>query len=279
MPATAETTHDVVVLGGGSGGYACALRAAQLGMSVALVEKDLLGGTCLHRGCIPTKALLHAAEVADAARDAGQFGVRATLNGIDMPAVTAYREGVVGRLHKGLQGLVTASRMDYVEGEGRLEDGTTVVVGDRRLVGRHVVLATGSYARTLPGLEIGGRVMTSDEAIGLDHVPDRVVVLGGGVIGVELASAMRSFGAEVTIVEALPRLVAAEEPAVSKALERAFRKRGITVRTGMRFDAVKDDGDAVTVRLDGGDELVADILLVAVGRGRSPTGWATPRPG
>ncbi len=267
MPATAETTHDVVVLGGGSGGYACALRAAQLGMSVALVEKDLLGGTCLHRGCIPTKALLHAAEVADAARDAGQFGVRATLNGIDMPAVTAYREGVVGRLHKGLQGLVTASRMDYVEGEGRLEDGTTVVVGDRRLVGRHVVLATGSYARTLPGLEIGGRVMTSDEAIGLDHVPDRVVVLGGGVIGVELASAMRSFGAEVTIVEALPRLVAAEEPAVSKALERAFRKRGITVRTGMRFDAAKDDGDAVTVRLDGGDELVADILLVAVGRG------------
>ena len=267
MPPTAETTHDVVVLGGGSGGYACALRAAQLGMSVALVEKDLLGGTCLHRGCIPTKALLHAAEVADAARDAGQFGVRATLTGIDMPAVTAYREGVVGRLHKGLQGLVRASRMDYVEGEGRLEDGTTVVVGDRRLVGRHVVLATGSYARTLPGLEIGGRVMTSDEALGLDHVPGRVVVLGGGVIGVELASVMRSFGADVTIVEALPRLVAAEEPAVSKALERAFRKRGITVRTGMRFEAVKDNGDSVTVRLDGGDELVSDILLVAVGRG------------
>src|SRR5829696_2518077 len=127
MPATADTTHDLVVLGGGSGGYACALRAAELGMSVALVEKDLLGGTCLHRGCIPTKALLHAAEVADSAREAGRFGVRATLDGIDLPAVTAYREGVVGRLHKGLQGLVTASRMDYVEGEGRLEDGTAVL--------------------------------------------------------------------------------------------------------------------------------------------------------
>ena len=271
MPATAETTHDVVVLGGGSGGYACALRAAQLGLSVALVEKDLLGGTCLHRGCIPTKALLHAAEVADAAREAERFGVRATLTGIDMPGVTAYREGVVGRLHKGLQGLVTASRMDYVEGEGRLEDGT-VVVGDRRLVGRHVVLATGSYALTLPGLEIGGRVMTSDEALGLDHVPDRVVVLGGGVIGVEFASVMRSFGAEVTIIEALPRLVAAEEPAVSKALERAFRKRGIVVRAGVRFESAKDDGHTVSVRLDGGDELVADLLLVAVGRGPSTDG-------
>ena len=150
MPATAETTHDVVVLGGGSGGYACALRAAELGLTVALVEKDLLGGTCLHRGCIPTKALLHAAEVADAAREASRFGVRATLDGIDMAGVTSYRQGVVSRLHKGLQGLVKSRKVDYVEGEGRLEDGRTVVVGDRRLVGRHVVLATGSYAAHPP---------------------------------------------------------------------------------------------------------------------------------
>jgi len=267
MPATAETTHDVVVLGGGSGGYACALRAAELGMSVALVEKDLLGGTCLHRGCIPTKALLHAAEVADSAREASRFGVRATLDGIDLPAVTTYREGVVGRLHKGLQGLVKSRQVDYVEGEGRLEADRTVVVGDRRLVGRHVVLATGSYARTLPGLEIGGPIVTSDGALALDAVPDRVVVLGGGVIGVEFASVMRSFGAEVTIVEALPRLVAAEDPAVSTALERAFRKRGIAFRTGVRFESATVDGDAVTVRLEGGDELPADLLLVAVGRG------------
>jgi len=267
MPATAETTHDVVVLGGGSGGYACALRAAELGMSVALVEKDLLGGTCLHRGCIPTKALLHAAEVADSAREAARFGVRATLDGIDLPAVTTYREGVVGRLHKGLQGLVKSREVDYVEGTGRLEGERTVVVGDRRLVGKHVVLATGSYARTLPGLELGGPVVTSDGALALDAVPERVVVLGGGVIGVEFASVMRSFGAEVTIVEALPRLVAAEEPAVSTALERAFRKRGIAFRTGVRFESAQRDGDIVTVRLEGGDEIVADLLLVAVGRG------------
>ncbi len=267
MPATAETTHDVVVLGGGSGGYACALRAAELGMSVALVEKDLLGGTCLHRGCIPTKALLHAAEVADSAREASRFGVRATLDGIDLPAVTTYREGVVGRLHKGLQGLVSSRKVDYVEGTGRLEGDHTVVVGDRRLVGRHVVLATGSYARTLPGLELGGPVVTSDGALALDAVPERVVVLGGGVIGVEFASVMRSFGAEITIIEALPRLVAAEDPAVSTALERAFRKRGIAFRTGVRFESASVDGDTVTVRLEGGDEVTADLLLVAVGRG------------
>jgi len=267
MPATAETTHDVVVLGAGSGGYACALRAAELGLSVALVEKDLLGGTCLHRGCIPTKALLHAAEVADSAREASRFGVRATLDGVDLPAVTAYREGVVGRLHKGLKGLVSSRKVDYVEGEGRLEGDHTVVVGDRRLVGRHVVLATGSYARTLPGLEIGGPVVTSDGALALEAVPERVVVLGGGVIGVEFASVMRSFGAEVTVVEALPRLVAAEDPAVSTALERAFRKRGIVSRTGVRFESAEHDGTTVTVRLEGGDELVADLLLVAVGRG------------
>ena len=267
MPATAETTHDVVVLGGGSGGYACALRAAELGLRVALVEKDLLGGTCLHRGCIPTKALLHAAEVADSAREAERFGVRATLDGIDLPGVTAYREGVVARLHKGLQGLVSTRGVEYVAGEGRLGPDRTVLVGERTLVGRHVVLATGSFARTLPGLEIGGPVMTSDGALALEEVPGRVVVLGGGVIGVEFASVMRSFGAEVTIVEALPRLVAAEDPAASTALERAFRKRGIALRTGVRFESASHDGQAVTVRLEGGEELVADVLLVAVGRG------------
>ncbi|WP_392542368.1 dihydrolipoyl dehydrogenase [Oryzobacter telluris] len=272
MPATAETTHDVVVLGGGSGGYACALRAAELGLTVALVEKDLLGGTCLHRGCIPTKALLHAAEVADAAREASRFGVRATLEGIDMAGVTSYRQGVVSRLHKGLQGLVKSRKVDYVGGEGRLEDGRTVVVGDRRLVGRHVVLATGSYARTLPGLDIAGRVMTSDQALELEDVPGRVVVLGGGVIGVEFASVMRSFGADVTVVEALPRLVAAEDPACSTALERAFRKRGITVRTGARFESASESDGSVTVTLEGGETLEADLLLVAVGRGPSTAG-------
>ena len=264
---TTETTYDVVVLGGGSGGYACAFRAAELGLSVALVEKGKLGGTCLHVGCIPTKALLHAAEVADTAREGERFGVKSTFESVDMSRVHAYKDGVIGRLYKGLQGLAKAHKVELVEGAGRLVDRSTVEVDGRRLTGRNVVLATGSYAKTLPGLEIGGRVMTSEQALSLDFVPPRVVVLGGGVIGVEFASVFRSFGSEVTIVEALPRLVAAEDEAVSKTLERSFRKRGIGSRTGVRFQGASQTGDVVTVSLEGGDTIEADLLLVAVGRG------------
>ena len=259
---------DIVILGAGSGGYACALRAAQLGQRVALVEKDKLGGTCLHWGCIPTKALLHTAEVADSVRDGARYGVSASLEGIDMAAVHSYKDGVVGRLHKGLQGLVKAAEaVTYVEGEGRLTSASTVTVGDRELTGRHVVLATGSYARTLPGIDIGGRIMTSEQALQVDSVPERIIVLGGGVIGVEFASVFRSFGSEVTVVEALDRLVAAEDPAVSKALERGFRKRKITVRTGAKVASASQDDSGVRVELEGGDVLEADLLLVAVGRG------------
>ncbi len=267
MPATAEDSYDIVILGGGSGGYACAFRAAELGLRVALVEKAKLGGTCLHVGCIPTKALLHAAEVADSARESAQFGVRATFESIDMAGVNAYKDGVVSRLHKGLLGLAKAHKVDLVEGTGRLVDRSTVEVDGRRVTGRHVVLATGSYPKSLPGLEIGGRIMTSEQALQLDHVPDRVVVLGGGVIGVEFASVFRSFGSEVTVVEALPRLVAAEDEAVSKVLERAFRKRKITARTGVKFAGASQDGDVVTVSLEDGTSIEADLLLVAVGRG------------
>jgi dihydrolipoamide dehydrogenase len=263
---------DVVVLGGGSGGYACAFRAAELGLSVALVEKDKLGGTCLHRGCIPTKALLHAAEVADSARDGAQIGVLSSLDGIDMTRVNAYKDGVVGRLFKGLQGLAKAHQVTVIEGEGRLVGPGAVQVGERQVRGRHVVLASGSYPRTLPGLEIGGRVLTSDQALNLDHVPARVVVLGGGVIGVEFASVWRSFGSEVTIVEALPRLVASEDESASKALERAFRKRKITTRTGVRFAGATQNDEGVRVSLENGDTIEADLLLVAVGRGPASAG-------
>ena len=267
------TQFDVVILGGGSGGYAAALRAAQLGLSVALIEKDKLGGTCLHYGCIPTKALLHAAEVADSARESEKFGVRATLEGIDVAAVTTYREGVVSRLYKGLQGLVKSRDITLVEGTGRLTSATTVdVAGTTYTATRGVVLATGSYARSLPGLEIGGRVLTSYEALELDHVPARVIVLGGGVIGVEFASVWKSFGADVTIVEALPRLVPNEDEAASKALDRAFRKRGITAKVGVRFAGVTQTGSGVTVSLEDGSTLDADLLLVAVGRGPNATG-------
>lgn len=264
---TEETTYDVVILGGGSGGYACAFRAAELGLTVALVEKDKLGGTCLHVGCIPTKALLHAAEVADTAREGEQFGVKSTFESVDMSGVNAYKDGVVARLYKGLQGLAKAHKIELVEGAGRLVDRSTVEVGGRLVRGRNVVLATGSYPKSLPGLEIDGRVMTSEQALALDHVPPRVVVLGGGVIGVEFASVFRSFGSEVTIVEALPRLVAAEDEAISKTLERSFRKRKIAFRTGVKFAGATQSGDTVTVSLEDGSTIEADLLLVAVGRG------------
>jgi len=272
MPADADTPYDVVVLGGGSGGYACALRAAELGLSVALVEKGKLGGTCLHNGCIPTKALLHAAEVADSAREGSRFGIKTTFESVDMSGVHAYKDGVVGRLYKGLQGLVSQRSIEFIQGTGRLGGPDTVDVDGRRITGRNVVLATGSYAKSLPGLEIGGRIMTSDQALSIDHVPARVVVLGGGVIGVEFASVFRSFGSEVTIVEALPRLVAAEDEAISTQLQRAFRKRGIAFRTGVRFAGARQEGDVVTVELDGGSTIEADLLLVAVGRGPSTDG-------
>ena len=259
---------DVLILGAGSGGYACALRAAQLGLSVGLVERDRLGGTCLHVGCIPTKALLHAAEVADSARESEQFGVRATLEGIDMAGVNAYKDGVVSRLFKGLTGLIKGRGITVIEGEGRLTGPREVTVAGTAYTGRHVVLASGSYAKSLPGLDIDGeRIITSEQAIGLDRVPASVIVLGGGVIGSEFASVWRSFGAEVTIVEALPRLVAVEDEASSKVLERAFRKRKITVRTGTPFQSVKTTDDGVAVTVEGGDVLEAEVLLVAVGRG------------
>ncbi|MBD0292269.1 MAG: dihydrolipoyl dehydrogenase [Jiangellaceae bacterium] len=259
---------DVVILGGGSGGYACAFRAAELGMSVALVEKDKVGGTCLHYGCIPTKALLHAAEVADATRESTQFGVSASFDGIDMAGVNAYKDSVVGRLYKGLQGLVKARGVTLVEGEGRLVAPNAVDVNGAGYEGRHVVLATGSYAKSLPGLEIDGeRVITSYEALTMDRVPGSVVVLGGGVIGVEFASVWRSFGAEVTIIEALPRLVPGEDEACSKAVERAFRRRGIAFRTNTPFKSVDHTDGGVRVVVESGDPIEAEILLVAVGRG------------
>ena len=260
-------TYDVLILGGGSGGYACALRAAQLGLTVALVEQDKLGGTCLHRGCIPTKALLHAAEVADNAREGEQIGVKSSLSGIDMSGVNSYKDGVVGKLYKGLQGLVKSRKITMIDGHGTLVGPDAVEVDGQRYTGRNVVLASGSYSKTLPGLELGGRVMTSTEAINLDYVPDRVVVLGGGVIGVEFASVWKSFGAEVTIVEALPHLVPNEDEFLSKQLERQFRKRKINYKIGTKFTGVEQSADSVTVNLENGEQLEADILLVAVGRG------------
>jgi len=266
--AEASRPYDIVVLGGGSGGYACALRAAELGMRVALIERDRVGGTCLHRGCIPTKALLHAAEIADQSKESATFGIRTSYDGVDMPGLHSYKNGVVDRLWKGLQSTIASRKIETVIGDGRLVSPTKVAVGDDIYEGRHIVLATGSQPRSLPGLEIDGyRVITSDDALTLDRVPGSVVILGGGVIGVEFASIWRSFGAEVTIVEMLPHLLPTEEESSSRQLERAFRKRGIGFELGAKFESVKDTGGGVTVSLEGGKTLDAELLLVAVGRG------------
>jgi dihydrolipoamide dehydrogenase len=262
------SNFDLVVLGGGSGGYAAALRGAQLGLSVALIEADKLGGTCLHRGCIPTKALLHAGEIADGARDASHFGVNATFNSIDMTGVNAYKDGVVSKLHKGLQGLVKSRNITFIEGHGKLVAKDTIEVNGARYTGKNVLLATGSYARTLPGLDIDGKkVITSDQAMKMEYVPKSVIVLGGGVIGCEFASVWKSFGADVTIIEGLPHLVALEDESSSKQLERAYRKRGINFELGVRFKSHAVTADGVTVTLEDGKTFTAEVLLVAVGRG------------
>jgi dihydrolipoamide dehydrogenase len=264
----ADTQTDLVILGGGSGGYAAALRAAELGKSVVLIEKDKVGGTCLHRGCIPTKALLHAGEIADQARESATFGVNATFEGMDMAGVHKYKDGVVGKNWKGLQGLIKSRGIETIEGEGRLVGPRTVAVNGNTYSGTNVILATGSYSRTLPGLDIDGRrVITSEHALLLDHVPESAIVLGGGVIGVEFASAWTSFGAKVTIVEALPHLVPLEDEANSKLLERAFRRRGIGFKVNARFQGVETTDSGVRVTLEGGETVEAELLLVAVGRG------------
>jgi dihydrolipoamide dehydrogenase len=268
----ADHTFDLVVLGGGSGGYAAALRAAELGSSVALIERDKVGGTCLHRGCMPTKAMLHVGEIADAVRGAESHGVLAALEGIDPERLARYRDSVVAKKFKGLQGLIRTRGITVVHGEGRLSSPTSVTVGDDVYVGRNVVIATGARARSIPGLEFGGRVLSSDGALQLDRIPQTAAVLGGGVIGVEFASMWRSLGAEVTIIEALPHLLPNEDEAISKGLERAFRRREIDFRLGVPVRGVEQTEAGVTVALENGDTVEADVLLVAVGRAPNTAG-------
>jgi len=267
-----EHNFDLVVLGGGSGGYSAALRASQLGLTVGLIEKGKLGGTCLHVGCIPTKALLHSAEVADVSRESAKYGVTTQFGGIDIAGVTKYREDIVSSKFKGLQGLIKARGITVIEGEGKLISPTTVQVGEDTVTGKNVILATGSYSRSLPGLEIGGRVITSEQALELDFVPKKVIVLGGGVIGVEFSSVWKSWGADVQIVEALPHLVPNEDEAISKQFERAFRKRGIKFNLGVRFQSVTQNDDGVVVTLEDGTTFDGELLLVAVGRGPATAG-------
>jgi dihydrolipoamide dehydrogenase len=262
------SNFDLLILGGGSGGYAAALRGAQLGLSVGLIEQDKVGGTCLHKGCIPTKALLHAGEIADNTREAAQFGVSATLNSIDMNGVNSYKDGVIAGLYKGLQGLIKSRNVTYIEGTGRLVNQNTIEVNGVSYTGKNIVLATGSYAKTIPGLDIDGvRVITSDHGTKMNYIPKSAIVLGGGVIGCEFASVWKSFGVDVTIIEGLNHLVPLEDESSSKLLERAYRKRGINFELGIKFKSHKVNADSVTVTLEDGREFTAEILLVSIGRG------------
>jgi dihydrolipoyl dehydrogenase len=269
--ARSAEPFDLLVLGAGSGGYACALRAAQLGLTVGLVEKDKVGGTCLHRGCIPTKAILHAAEVADSVRNGSQFGIYAAIDKIDLAGVVSYADSVVDRIYKGLSGLVSSGGITIIDGAGRLtlRDGRpSVAVNHETYSASNVVLATGSYSRTLPGIEVDGvKILTSEHALRLDHLPASAIVLGGGVVGVEFASAWRSFGVDVTVVEALPRLVSSEDQSISAALQRAFGRRKIKIITNAAMSVCQPTDSGVRLELSDGQELEAEVLLVAVGRG------------
>ena len=266
--ATAQE-FDILVLGGGSGGYATALRAVQLGLTVGLIEKGKLGGTCLHNGCIPTKALLHSAELADHARDSAKYGVNVTLDSIDITAVNAYKDGIIAGKFKGLQGLIKGKKgITVIEGEGKLQGTDTVVVNGTAYKGKNIVLATGSYSRTLPGLEIGGKVITSDEALdhGLhpqerDH-PGRRRDRRRVRFGLEVLRRRRHHRRRPA-----RRLVPNEDATIVKAFERAFKKRGIKFSTGVFFQGVEQNDDGVKVTLVDGKTFEADLLLVAVGRG------------
>ncbi|MBP3036811.1 dihydrolipoyl dehydrogenase [Arthrobacter sp. zg-ZUI100] len=264
--ATAQE-FDILILGGGSGGYAAALRSVELGFSVGLIEKGKLGGTCLHNGCIPTKALLHSAEIAENAKSAAKYGINATFDSIDMVAVNSYKDNIIAGKFRGLQGLIKSKGITVIEGEGKLTSEKTIEVNGTTYTGANIILATGSYSRSLPGLEIGGKVITSDQALKMDTVPKSAIILGGGVIGVEFASVWNSFGVDVTIIEGLPSLVPNEDAAIVKQLERAYKKRGIKFSTGIFFDNVKQNDDGVVVTLADGKTYEADLLLVAVGRG------------
>ena len=268
---------DVAILGGGNAGYACALRAAQLGLNVTLVERDKVGGTCLHRGCIPTKALLHSAEVIDHIRSAGDFGVLVGEPSVDWGKVLGYQSAVVSKLYRGLQGVIKARKVTVSAGSGVLIAPDAIEVtaagGDKQRVhARAVVLASGSYARSLPFITIDGEAfITSDHALTLGDLPASAIIIGAGAVGLEFASLYRSFGVDVTILEALPRLAPGEDEEVSAELTRQFRKRGIKALAGVKVTAAEatSSGASITYETsDGSTEVVtAERCLVATGRG------------
>ena len=264
-------SYDVVVVGAGTGGYSAALRAAQLGKRVGLVERDeRIGGTCLLRGCIPAKALLQSAAVMDTVERAAEWGIKASGEP-DWTAVKAFEDKIVTKLVNGITGLIKARGIDVLRGTAKLLPGPAVEVDGKRYDAADVVIATGSQPRTLPGVDLTDRIITSDQALFYDRIPASAVVIGAGAVGLEFASMYRSFGAEVTLVEALPRLAPLEDEEVSKETAKAFRKRGITSAAGATVSSIHDTGELVEVTYEteasGRITVAADICLVAIGRG------------
>ena len=258
---------DVAILGGGMGGYPAAIRASQLGLKVALVEADKLGGTCLHVGCIPTKALLESSELFHRISARGtEFGIKAEVVGYDYPRIAERRDAVVNQLFKGVQYLMKKNKVEVVAGKGRLRDGNTIEVNSKHVKAKNLLVATGSIVKTLPGLELDGKyIISSDHAVLAKDVPESIAVIGAGAVGVEFATFYNQLGVKVTLLEALDRLVPLEDEDVSKELLSAFKRAGIDCRLGVKVSGAKKARDGVTVETDQG-EVWAKQLLVAVGR-------------
>jgi dihydrolipoamide dehydrogenase len=274
----ADEAYDLIVLGSGTGGYAAALRAAELGKRVALVEREeRLGGTCLLRGCIPSKALLESASVMDHVNRSEEWGIKASGEP-DWPKVLDFEQHILEKKVSGLTGLIKARKIEVVKGTGKLVAGPGVEVDGRTLTASDVIVATGSFPRLLPGLEVGERIITSDQALFLDRLPSSVVIIGAGAIGLEFATVYNSFGVKVTILEALPRVAPLEDEDISKEAARAFRKKGLDAFPGVKVTGVKDTGQSVevTYQPEAGEAqtVKADICLVAVGRGPNSDGLA-----
>jgi len=262
-----NSDFDVVILGGGMGGYPAAIRASQLGLKVALVESNKLGGTCLHIGCIPTKALLESSELYHRVATRGaEFGLKAEIVGYDYPKIAERRDAVVGQLYKGVQYLMKKNKIEVVEGKGRVRDRSTIEVGARQLKAKNLIVATGSVVKTLPGVELDGQfIVSSDHAVLSSSAPESICIIGAGAVGVEFATFYNQLGVKVTLLEALDRLVPLEDDDVSKELLSAFKKAGIDCRLGVKVSGAKKARGGVSIETDQG-EVWANQLLVAVGR-------------
>ncbi|WP_096434735.1 dihydrolipoyl dehydrogenase [Alteribacter populi] len=277
--------YDLVVLGAGTGGYVAAIRAAQLGLKVAIVEKEKVGGTCLHKGCIPSKALLRSAEVYQTVKKSGDFGVETNKPTLDFSQVQKRKDGIVDQLYKGVQHLMKKGKIDVYEGHGRIlgpsifspSPGTISVENTKgteneMLVPKNVLIATGSHPRSLPGLTLNeSTILSSDEALKMETLPSSITIVGGGVIGVEWASMLADFGVDVTILEYASHVLPLEDEDISKEMKRALKKKGITIVTDARVisDQVEEKDGQVTVPYEHKGEtksVSTEKVLVSVGR-------------